>query len=612
MRRALLLAIGLVLCSMPTLAGEYLMNEEVAYGLRVTFSEPVTLTYFGDVLMQVSPEGEAAEFLFSGAELPAWVGHGLAWTPASARIVDYEWLATPPSVVIPEGGLTREDLWNLGRPPTYEEIMAAIAEYPGPDEPLYEPAPDEAIWLTDLEGHADIYDNDSIRINYADWFNQSQITKIEVYRNDAKMRFLPASLDVLTNAQMKTFDGNFLEHTPASNHADHAVWGYEYSFFFYEADSTPSHWASKRVICPFVPSFELCVNTGVFYNVLETQPDSVLLRQLEDLREHGFSRVLLTTYYYVASNEATDFLLVASTSSPITHSWSRSMSLAELERAIRLIHAAELETELRVELWLSQEYKQRNPGTTGWDRAGLRPADVDEWFTNYEELWRPLAKLAEREGVEVLCLGAELDSMEAHTEHWRALTGNLRALFSGQITYDESTHAFLGLDHAGRDCHGRYGFENCVGSFWDAMDLIEMNSYPMQPELFALETQKDQRFSVLLERFVELWLPAVAHYRRLYPDKPLWFGEMGALNFDGNGMYGHIPDLVGSTGHDRDLQEVADIWAASLAGAYLLGVDGIDVWSIDFEQPWSHDFVGSHYINHQPAFRLITGVLQPF
>ena len=92
MRRLAILA-AVVLCSIPTLAGEYLINEEAAYGLRVTFSEPVTLTYFGDVLMQVSPEGEATEFVFSGAELPAWMGHGLAWTPATARIAEFAWLS---------------------------------------------------------------------------------------------------------------------------------------------------------------------------------------------------------------------------------------------------------------------------------------------------------------------------------------------------------------------------------------------------------------------------------------------------------------------------------------------------------------------------------------
>ena len=111
---------------------------------------------------------------------------------------------------------------------TYEEVMAEIAQYPGPDEPVYVPAEDEAVWLTDLEGHADIYDNDSIKINYADWFDRSQITKIEVFRNGIKMRFLSDMLDVLTNEQMKTFDGNPLENTPLSNHSDHAIWGYEY------------------------------------------------------------------------------------------------------------------------------------------------------------------------------------------------------------------------------------------------------------------------------------------------------------------------------------------------------------------------------------------------
>ena len=83
--------------SLSLFAGEYLMNEETAYGLRVTFTEPVTLTHFGDVLMTVSPEGESTEFVFSGAELPAWVGHGLAWKPATARLASYDWLTeTPP------------------------------------------------------------------------------------------------------------------------------------------------------------------------------------------------------------------------------------------------------------------------------------------------------------------------------------------------------------------------------------------------------------------------------------------------------------------------------------------------------------------------------------
>jgi len=97
MRKRILLATGLVLCiSLSSLAGEFLINQRIAYGVRVTFSEPVTITQFGDVFPSVTPEGEATEFLFYGAKLPAWIGHGLLWTPSSARILDYDWLSVPP------------------------------------------------------------------------------------------------------------------------------------------------------------------------------------------------------------------------------------------------------------------------------------------------------------------------------------------------------------------------------------------------------------------------------------------------------------------------------------------------------------------------------------
>jgi len=114
-------------------------------------------------------------------------------------------------------------------------------DYPGPDEQLYQPEPDEQIWLTDLDGHGDIYDNDSIKINYAPGFDVSQITKIDVYRNGIKLRFVPQKIDVLTNAQMKTFDGNPAERSPASNHTDHAIMGYEYEFKISTADPPVGH-----------------------------------------------------------------------------------------------------------------------------------------------------------------------------------------------------------------------------------------------------------------------------------------------------------------------------------------------------------------------------------
>ena len=93
MKRILLLA--LLLCSIPTLAGEYIMNDtgQMVYGLIVTFSEPVTITTFGDALTQVDPTCEATTFAFSCGDVAASGGEWLNWEPTSAQLISHHWQA---------------------------------------------------------------------------------------------------------------------------------------------------------------------------------------------------------------------------------------------------------------------------------------------------------------------------------------------------------------------------------------------------------------------------------------------------------------------------------------------------------------------------------------
>jgi parallel beta-helix repeat protein len=93
MNKLLLLVIGLSLFSLPAFAGEYLMNDtgEIANVLRVIFTEPVTITDFGDMLLAVDPQDESMEFVFSGWEVPPWSGHWLNWEPETATIASYMW-----------------------------------------------------------------------------------------------------------------------------------------------------------------------------------------------------------------------------------------------------------------------------------------------------------------------------------------------------------------------------------------------------------------------------------------------------------------------------------------------------------------------------------------
>jgi len=76
MRKVALLVVALLCLSVMLYAGEVVTNDtgEDATGLRVTFSEPVRVTVFGDTMMQVDPTGAATEFVFSGGTVSPWLG----------------------------------------------------------------------------------------------------------------------------------------------------------------------------------------------------------------------------------------------------------------------------------------------------------------------------------------------------------------------------------------------------------------------------------------------------------------------------------------------------------------------------------------------------------
>jgi len=94
MKRMLPIGALFVLVSLPVFAGGYFMNDtgETVYGLRVVFSEPVTITSFGDVLNTITTQEESSLFTFSGGAVEPWGDHWIIWEPASASIVSSEWL----------------------------------------------------------------------------------------------------------------------------------------------------------------------------------------------------------------------------------------------------------------------------------------------------------------------------------------------------------------------------------------------------------------------------------------------------------------------------------------------------------------------------------------
>ena len=115
MVRASLLAIALISCAVSVFAGEYLISEDQVLGLRVVFSEPVTITAYGDVFTTVKPQGEATEFVFSGGVLSPWVGHWLNWEPLSAELERSQWLQEAPGAPGEEASRDRPEVQIAGR-----------------------------------------------------------------------------------------------------------------------------------------------------------------------------------------------------------------------------------------------------------------------------------------------------------------------------------------------------------------------------------------------------------------------------------------------------------------------------------------------------------------
>jgi hypothetical protein len=114
------------------------------------------------------------------------------------------------------------------------------------------------------------------------------------------------------------------------------------------------------------------------------------------------------------------------------------------------------------------------PSPNHW-RGSIEPSDRDAWYESYGRWIEGLARLAAREGVEVLSLGSEMSSMDVDTDRWRGLIARVRRVYGGQVTYS-----------ANWDHYERVGF-------WNDVDLVGLTGYfelvpegPQQPTLGAI------------------------------------------------------------------------------------------------------------------------------
>ena len=146
-----------------------------------------------------------------------------------------------------------------------------------------------------------------------------------------------------------------------------------------------------------------------------------------------------------------------------------------------------------------------------WIGGGSWPGDVDfatdeEWntfFENYTYWILHYAVLAEREGIDALCIGTELvKTTVKHPARWREMIRKIRTIYGGQLTYAAN-----------------WGEEFEQFAFWDDLDAIGLNSYY---PIASGETATDEE----LLNGARRWLQMAAEHSR-DEGRPLWLTEVG-------------------------------------------------------------------------------------
>jgi hypothetical protein len=155
-------------------------------------------------------------------------------------------------------------------------------------------------------------------------------------------------------------------------------------------------------------------------------------------------------------------------------------------------------------------------GCEGGSRSVVHPADVAGFFASYRAFVDRYAALAQAGGATTLYVGSELSSLEGATAEWRSVIAGARALFHGQIAYEENWDV---LGNA---------------RFLDAVDLIGVSAYfPLDPAASPSLAQllADWHSSTVPGWQGRDWVAAVARLAATYR-KPVVFGEVGYMSGD--------------------------------------------------------------------------------
>jgi hypothetical protein len=150
---------------------------------------------------------------------------------------------------------------------------------------------------------------------------------------------------------------------------------------------------------------------------------------------------------------------------------TRSMPDEALRRVINEVHRLGMRASLLISLFVDD-------GT--WAGA-IRPSNFTNWFNNWSQIVLHYAELGQQVGLDILVIGAELETVTEPSEPWMTLIEQVRQRFKGEVAY--TTNFWFDRASFNRVANMRQ---------WSRLDAIGITAYfeltdKASPTLAALE-----------------------------------------------------------------------------------------------------------------------------
>ena len=226
-------------------------------------------------------------------------------------------------------------------------------------------------------------------------------------------------------------------------------------------------------------------------------------KSLMALKEVGADHVAILVTWYQTSCWSGDIRRTSITPSD-----------ESLVKAIRKAHEAGLKVMLKPHL----DIIDKSDGSWRGEIGCVKDPDWQAWFDKYTAFIMYYVDIAQKENVELVCVGTELSNV-ATTKgyYWKELIKKIRPKYSGLLTYAAHWDRYLDI------------------RFWGDLDYVGINAY------FPLTEEMSPSYEELAAGW-EKWVIEMEEFQKTI-GKPIIFPEIGCNSADGGAIrpWEHAP-----------------------------------------------------------------------